>query len=507
MLYFYKRTIDKFFKIYTITTKFSRNFAKKIDLTMATDNNEITYEKMGIFGQLRKSLNKISNYPPKVSIFGSKPNVVRLYSPKPLTPAQFNDILIKSYLSNMDENNFTQTFNCEQTSENIAKIVDDDSIPDTTIKEIEEYVDALFKVIQNHALDDKPEVAWNIAENIACFSPDDLQYIHYKEGTSPNLRPYILSRFANINSMQFTLDFISTVEKANQISAGQQYLSMKNAENIYNKLRSYEPNLDEEQKSKIYYLSSELFRRSQIAPGIYHEPAPCSKEILCLRMVLDNAPSPSLVDCCMNRLSCDEKTLKTNAPFLINAYKRLLKSKKCFYPEDKYRFNSQIAKLYLLNANTKGISYNRLDINDISALRWSKHYYHCAYRTAHSVPQKYEALMSISKIHSILNNEQEAKKTALAAAKLLPSPEKYEKTLDIALKDNEAPIALIKSVVQQITKDKISATVKKILFDKALLVTRTKTKDPKVISSVEKLLTNVKLTPNNKIVRNVSTRE
>ena len=49
--------------------------------------------------------------------------------------------------------------------------------------------------------------------------------------------------------------------------------------------------------------------------------------------------------------------------------------------------------------------------------------------------------------------------------------------------------------------------IKHVLYTKSLEIIKRKSHDDKVISSVERLVTNTKLTPNKKIVRKASTRE
>lgn len=481
---------------------------------MADDENveNISHSKdKGFFSFLAKRWKEFRFFSPKTAESdaesSSSQEVIRLYAPQPLTDSQFESIIIRKYLELMEDNNFQKAFNMEPTEENINKLIQERNFSTPFISVVKKSLIATFKTMQNMALDEKAEVAWSMAESLACFSPEDLQYIHCKEGDSPDLKPYIRARFSDVDNMRLTLDFIGTVEEANQISSSSSSLTMKNAESIYNKLRAYEPNLDAEQKSKIYYLSSELFRRAQIIPGIYQEPKPSQKEIFCLRMVLENSSHPSLIECCLNRLSSNQQILKENIPLLISAYKRILEKQHTIFPEDAYRFNAQIAQLYLNNVNTSNSSFCGLGLKDICALHWSEYFYRQAYAKAPNSRKKFEALKAISKIQKHLGESSKSRKTAISAAKLLPLPEKYENLLDLALTDEKNTIAVVKRTIRQIKKEKMPYRIKKVLYDKALLVTRQKTKDEKVISSVEKLLPNTILTPNKKIVRSDSTYE
>ena len=475
-----------------------------------TANNKET-KRFGFFRSIFRSLKKTGQFLPKFSESPqenseTEQKYIKLYAPQPLTDDQFDEIVIRKYIGLMNEKDFQNAFHCEYTEENVNNIIKQRNYPKGFIKVIEKSLMATYKAMQNKALENEADVAWNMAETMACFSPEDLQYIHYKEGDSPDLKSYIRTRFSDIDSMRLTLNFVDTVEEAKQICSSSVSLSMDNADSIYNKLRTYEPNLDAEQKSKIYYLSSELFRRAQIVPGIYHEPKPCDMEIHCLRMVLENTSLPSKVDCCLNRLSSDKDILKECTPLLISAYKRVLSKQHVIYPEDAYRFYSQIAKLYQQNVHTNS-SFSGFDISSVAALRWSEYYYKKAYSQAPTDHQKYKALNAVSKIQSSLGEYSKARKTAFTAAKLLPVPENYEKLLDLALTDGKNAISTIKQTLRQIQKEKMPFDIKKILYDKALLITKQKTKDEKVISSVEKLLPSKKLTPNNKLAQNVSTHE
>lgn len=366
----------------------------------------------------------------------------------------------------------------------------------------------IFKDMQNTALDGKSEIAWTIAEAYACFTPEELKYIALKEGNTSNLRPYLKARMSQISAVSLTLDFVEAVENANQIAGSANIVSMKNAEKLYNELRRYEPNLDNEQKSRVYFLASELYRRAQIIPGVYNEPKPCEKELFCLRMVLDNTANPSRIDCCLDRMSKDDKIIKTNAGRLISAYKRALDQNRVIYPEDRYRMNTQIAKLYQKQLRQTAGSFMGRDLDDTSLLRWSEYYFSQAYKTAPNAIQKYEALTELSKTQNMLGLIKQAKQTSRKAVNLLPPPENFEKMLDVAASEEGAfAISLVKRTVRQIQGGKLSRGVKDVLGQKAIMITKLKTKNPKVISSVENMVKNRRLTPNNKIVRKGSTHE
>lgn len=426
-------------------------------------------------------------------------------APQPLTDENFEEILIRKYFDSMSNDQFIKVFHCEPTDENIERILEDDkNFPPQFLTVVKKSMMETYKVIQNLALDGKSEVAWSMIESLAAFSPEELQYIHYKEGNQPDLTKYIRLRFSQIDHMSRTLDFIRKVEDANEISGSSANISMEKAEEIYNKLRSYECNLDEEQKSSVYYRASELYRRAQIVPGIYHEPKPCSKEILCLRMVLEHTASPSRVDCCLDRMSQDKKILKDNIPLLISAYKRVLKNHHVIYPEDNYRLNSQIAELYKKNINSSCTAFSGLNIQDKGNLLWSEYFYCQAAKKAPNNNKKFDAMMARVDVLKMLGEYEEAQKIEMSAASLLSKPECYEKLLDIAAKERDCAVQIIKYTIRKINHQKMPKAIKDILFDEAMTITKQKTKDPKVISSVERLLPNKKLTPNNRKVRNDS---
>ena len=434
---------------------------------------------------------------------------LELSPPRPLSLEQFTRIVVLNQIKEMSSEEFKNTFRCEPIQENIEKLITDVScLPPDFINSCQESWIEIVKMMQNFALDGKPEISWNIAESYASFTPEELQYINAKSNGDPDMHPYIKTRFSEISDVLLTLDFVETVEMANTISSlTTTAVSMKNAEKLYNKLRYYEKNLEDEQKASIYFLSSEVFRRSQIVPGIYHEPKPCSKEIFCLRMVLDNTAEPGMVDCCLNRLSAHTDVLKQNIPQLINAYKRVIKKQNTIFPEDKYRINTQIAQLYQKSMGQACNSFTGLSIQETSTLHWAEYYYRQAAKEAPTNIKKYDAMMSISDIQVSLGMIDKAHRTAQNAVKLLPQPDCYERALDLVAKDRKYAIPTIKRTLKKINQANIPVGIKNILYNKALQITHQKTKDAKVISSVEKLLPNRRLTPNNKIVRNVSTRE
>lgn len=442
---------------------------------------------------------------------GQMSELTTLYAPRPLTYNEFHKIIISEYIDLLDEAEFAETFGCEKTSENIDGLVQGKiKLPKSAIKAMENSMNATIKAMQNFVLEGKAESAWPMAERLSHFSQQDMQYIAYKEGNTLNLHPYVRLRFSNIPEMLWTLDFIENVEKANEISSSNTSgINMKNAEKIYNALRQYEPNLDAEQKSSIYFLSSELFRRAQIVPGTYSEPKPCRKEIYCLKMVLENTSTPSLIDCCLDRMSSVNSLLTENIPLFITAYKRALSGKMTLFPEDSYRLNSQIAQLYLKDSERRPIGFVSSADNSAVNLHWAEYFYHQAYKSAPDNNNKIAALKAMGQIQNRLGNGDKAIEHFVQAAKLLPAPEKYEKLIETANTDHNSvkALRLIRQTISQLKKDKLPAEMKNILFQKALTIVRHKYDDEKVISSVERLMTNTVLTPNKKIVRKSSTRE
>lgn len=430
-------------------------------------------------------------------------------APRPLSLEQFTRIIVLNQIKEMGPEEFKNTFRCEPTQENIEALIADVScLPPDFINSCQKSWLEIVKLMQNFALDGKSEISWNMAESYASFTPEELQYINAKSNGDPDMHPYIKTRFSEISDVLLTLDFVETVETANTISSlATTAVSMKNAEKLYNKLRFYEPNLEDEQKASIYFLSSEVFRRAQIVPGIYHEPKPCDKEIFCLQMVLETTSLTGMVDCCLNRLSAHNDILKQNIPHLINAYKRVIEKQHTIFPEDKYRINTQIAQLYKKSMGQTGISFTGLKPSESSALQWAEYYYQQAAKEAPDNIKKCEALMSISDIQLLLNMKEKAHRTAQNAVKLLPQPDCFERSLDLAAKDNKYAIPTIKRTLKDIRHAKLPAGIKNILYNKALQITHQKTTNPQVISSVEKLLPNRILTPNKKIVRKVSTHE
>ena len=432
-----------------------------------------------------------------------------LYMPRPFSEEEFNNILILQYLVSLNDAEFKTLLNCEKTEENINAYINGTKKPSKKLlNKVKDDYELIITDMQNFALEGKYTVALGIAERLAAFTQDDLEYIQYKEGNQPDLSSYVKIRFANISSMSWTLDFIENVEKANKIANNSSTVNMKNAEKIYNQLRGYELNLDDEQKSSVYFIISEVFRKAQLVPGVYREPEPCGKEIFCLQMVLENTDSLSMVDCCLDRLSYDDELLKNNTSLLINAYKRVLDRKTSLFPEDDYRINSQIAQLYQKDTTEKSVSYSKIPDGNIAKLRWAQYFYERAYKKAPKNRQKVTALEEIAKIHQFLGRKHEALDYAYKATQFMTSPEKYEKMLEIAEKDDRLnALNIIQKTLKKIKKEKLPQAMKSIVCQRAIDLAKTKYKDEKVISSVERLASNTILTPNKKIVRKSSTRE
>lgn len=435
---------------------------------------------------------------------------VSLSAPRPLTETEFEKVCVWEYLQLMDEAEFQSLFNQEPTPDAILTIIHSlQDWPEKLMTDVNQFMHKTIKHIQNTSLDGKPEVAWTIVERFAQFSQEDLQYISYMDDSASNLKSYIKMRLSQISGLSMTIDFIETVDQANQISSTRnQPVSMKNAEKIYNKLRNYEPNLDAEQKSAIYFLSSEVFRQAQSVPGIYTEPNPCDKEIFCLKMVLENTSNISLADCCHDRMSRDKTVLKANTPLLISAYKRILSKRSTVFPEDDYRINSKIATLYQNSVNRSSPGFSSIQLDDYSKLRWAEYFYGQAYKKAPTKIKKSEALFAISAVQKSLGEKQKSSLTYKKAISLLPIPERFEKALDfIATGDESDTLAQMQEIIPEISKCKLQQGIKKILYDKALLIAKQKLHNPTDFSSVENLVPNTILTPNTQIVRNSSTHE
>ena len=420
-----------------------------------------------------------------------QPQTIILYPPEAFTDERFEEVIAKKTLENMTDEQFLKIFSQQKDGIDLEKIVPDAVNNDVFVKFANKSLDNTMQEVINYALDGKKEISYSLLFQICDFTPEEQQYIALNktaEQIQESLPEFMELRFANLPYLTHLVGFINHADKIHQgRERGTIGLPMMEAQQLYQESQAYESILKPSQQAKMYYLQSEVFRKSNVMPNSYGEGPACESELQCLLKALVNSDDLKIVTCCHDRLKSQSKnvnsqTFSNNTNNIIAAYKRVLAKTKA--PDEKYRANKKLASLYWDKTEPKQLSKN-LDPKDKANLRWSAYYLKQAYENA---PKNncISTLNDMLKIYRLLNNPQMIFNIKKERLNYLPAQDKINASIDLAaeMPDKFTPKD-IEGIWSSLKKAKISDESKYILGQKYIEFLPKITKDKEYIHRIE----------------------
>lgn len=418
-----------------------------------------------------------------------------LYPPAALTEENFEQIIAKKTLENMSDEQFQKIFGqSKEGIDDVTQIIPAALGNASFVKYANKSLANTMQEIINFALDGKKEISYGLLFQICDFSTSEKQYIALNktaEQIQEALPEFMELRFSNLPYLTQVIGFIDHADKIHKgRERGTIGLPMMEAQELYQEAQTYENILKPEQQAKMYYLQSEVFRKSNIMPNSFGEGPACESELQCLLKALVNSNDLKIVTCCHDRLKSQAKNVnssvfKSNANNLIAAYKRVLAKTKA--PDELYRANKKLASLYWDKTEPKQLSKN-LDAKDRANLRWSAYYLKQAYENA----QKNNCISTLNdmlKIYTMLNNQQMIFNIKKERLNYLPTQDKINASIDLA---TEMPDKFSSKEIEEIwgslKKAKLSDESKYILGQKYVESLPRLTKDKEYIHRVEQEL-------------------
>lgn len=420
-----------------------------------------------------------------------QPKTIILYPPEAFTDERFEEVIAKKTLENMTDEQFLKIFNQQKDGVDLEKIVPDAVNNDVFVKFANKSLDNTMQEVINYALDGKKDISYSLLFQICDFTAEEQQYIALNktaEQIKEALPEFMELRFANLPYLTHLVSFIEHADKIHQgRERGTIGLPMMEAQQLYQESQAYESILKPAQKAKMYYLQSEVFRKSNVMPNSYGEGPACESELQCLLKALVNSDDLKIVTCCHDRLKSQAKNVNSqifreNTNNIIAAYKRVLTKTKA--PDEKYRANKKLASLYWDKTETKQLSKN-LDPKDKANLRWSAYYLKQAYENA---PKNncISTLNDMLKIYRLLNNPQMIFNIKKERLNYLPVQDKINASIDLAAEMPEKFASKdLEDIWTSLKKAKITDESKYILGQKYIEFLPKITKDKEYINRIE----------------------
>lgn len=365
-------------------------------------------------------------------------DTIVLYPPEAFTLDAFEKVIAKKTIENMSDAEFQKIFSKKKDSIDLEQIIPDAINNDDFVKFANKSFDKTLEEVIDYALDGKKDISYSLLFQLCDFTSKEQQYIALNKTTEQiqeALPEFMELRFANMPYLTSLISFTNLADKIhNGRERGTIGFPMMEAQELYQEAQMYERILTPLQKAKMYYLQSEVFRKSNILPNSYTEGAACESEIQCLLKALVNSNDLKIVTCCHDRLKSQSQNVNrnifiNNSNNIIAAYKRVLaKSKK---PDELYRANKKLATLYWEKTEPKRLN-KKLEPKDRANLRWSAFYLKKAYENA---PKNncISTLNDMLKIYRLLENRQMIFNIKKERINYLPKQDKINASIDLAI--------------------------------------------------------------------------
>ena len=250
--------------------------------------------------------------------------------------------------------------------------------------------------------------AYNVLHNVCFFDMQDYQYISAveEEKASESLPSYINKRLEKVSALKDTFGLISCISEAIVYNmADSPNFNAYKANQVFEKISSYEDELSSEEKAQAYFIASKMYRKLSASNKVLVESTAVDQELECLKKVLANSADYKLISYCQGRI--DNK----NDKMVIRAYKGALKKK-----QDKgnlFKINMALADIYTSQANKSGFNYP-LSVKDVSSAK-AVHFLMNAYAVAKK-EDRLPILKKMADLHFKTNHIEEWKniKTVIA---------------------------------------------------------------------------------------------
>ena len=238
-----------------------------------------------------------------------------------------------------------------------------------------EQVQTIEALCRKAMLEENILEAYNVLHNVCFFEEQDYQYIAALEGenASDNLSSYIDKRLEKVSALKDTFGFISCISEAIAYTmTDSPNFNAYKANQIFEKISSYEDELSSEEKAQAYFIASKMYRKLNASNKLLTEGAAQNQELECLKKVLTNSADYKLISYCQDRIA------DKNDKVVIRAYKKALNMSQ--NKGNLFKINMKLADIYTAQTDKIGFNYP-LGEKEISATK-AIHFLMSAYAVA-----------------------------------------------------------------------------------------------------------------------------
>lgn len=329
-------------------------------------------------------------------------------------------------------------------------------------KACEEQIDIITEQCIADALDENTISSYALLQKACYFSENDMSYMSVVEGEnlSSSIAKYIEERLENVEVLKPFIDFTSSINEAILYSTGDYpNFSSYKANQLKEKFENTDIALSDEEKAKLFYIASKLYRQLDAKNNIHNPYADNyagGQEKECLNKVLALSTDYKLISYCQNRLP-----EKDNEKGVVRAYKKALTKKQT--RGDAYKINKELANIYF--ARSKQVGYLTANSEKAIASQKTINYLMGAYRFAEK-EDKVPLLKKMAEVQLILGKKQEWKNIKeVIATKFLKGQARCMALISIAEKTGD--LAFYQKAVNEAEKAKMKNGEKLEVLDKA----------------------------------------
>lgn len=280
------------------------------------------------------------------------------------------------------------------------------------------------------------------------------------ENLPTNIAKYVEERLENVQVLKPFVEFTSSVNEAILYSTGDYpNFSSYKANQLKEKFENTDIVLSDEEKAKLYYIASKLYRQLDAKANIhniYADNYAGTQEKECLNKVLSLTGDYKLISYCQNRLP-----QKDSEKHIVRAYKKALSQKQS--RSDTFKISNELANIYL--SRSKQVGYFSATSDKAVSADKAISYMMQAYRFAER-EDKVPLLKKMAEVQLIAGRKQDWKNIKeVIAMKFLKGQARCTALISIAEKTGD--ITFYQRAIKEAESGKMKKSEKLGIFETA----------------------------------------
>lgn len=336
-----------------------------------------------------------------------------------------------------------------------------------------------------NTLDENTIGSYVLLQNICYFNNQDLNYIKSVEGENwaLNMVPYVENRLENVQMLKPLFNLTNVVNEA-MLYLTDNYLNFSSykANQLKEKLENTNIIFSDEEKAKLYFISSKLYRKLNVQNKYFNDNYVDTQEKDCLDKVLSLTSDYKLISYCQNRLGENNSDKK-----VIRAYKKALTKKQT--RNNSYKINNELANIYF--QQSKKIGYLTTNSDKAYSSNQAIKYYMEAYRYAQK-EDRLPLLKKMTDVYLMTGKKQEWKNVKeVIAMKFLKGQARCAMLNSIGDKTDD--ITFYFRAIEECKKSKLSPFLKLDIMENSYKKLLVKVSDKEEKQNIEQQLHDISL--------------